>query len=37
MPVTSGTESPSAEYIRCLREVPDSLDSSLADTIDDWG
>ena len=33
MPVTSGTESPSAEYIRGLREVPDSLDSSLADTI----
>ena len=33
MPVTSGKESPSAEHIRCLREVPDSLDSSLADTI----
>ena len=33
MPMISVTESPSAEYIRCLREVPDSLDSSLADTI----
>ena len=33
MPVTNGTESPSAEFIRWPREVPDSLDSSLADTI----